>query len=107
MLLAYNRYETGFAGKGVVMVESRNVKTCCVTGRRKIPADRIEYVNRELYREVLQAVKDGFTHFISGFSEGTDLLFSAAVATFIACLQKTGKRTFRLKERLMLSVEMD
>jgi len=36
-------------------------------------------VNRELYREVLQAVKDGFTHFISGFSEGTDLLFSAVV----------------------------
>ena len=56
------------------------MKTCCVTGRREIPANRIEYVKHELDREVLQAVEDGYTHFISGFAEGTDLLFASIVA---------------------------
>jgi len=55
------------------------VKTCCVTGHRKIPADKIEYVRQELRREIEQAVRDGHTFFLSGFADGADLEFTAIV----------------------------
>ena len=55
-------------------------KTCCVTGHQDIPAERITYVEQELRREVRAAIEDGYTRFISGFAEGTDLLFVAIVA---------------------------
>ena len=55
-------------------------KTCCVTGHRDIPEDRIAYVEQELRREVLAAIQDGYTRFISGFAEGADLMFAAIVA---------------------------
>ena len=42
-------------------------------------ADRLEYVKSELQREILQAIADGCTHFISGFAEGVDLLFTSIV----------------------------
>ncbi len=45
-------------------------KLCCVTGHRDIPEDRIAYVEQELRREVLAAIQDGYTRFISGFAEG-------------------------------------
>lgn len=54
-------------------------KTCCVTGHRDIPADKLDYVERELHREIQDAVADGYTRFISGFAEGADLLFAALV----------------------------
>ena len=54
-------------------------KTCCVTGHREIPADRIAYVEEELQHEVLAAIEDGYTRFISGFAEGVDLIFAAIV----------------------------
>ena len=41
-------------------------KTCCVTGHRDIPEDRIAYVEQELRREVLAAIQDRYTRFISG-----------------------------------------
>ena len=55
-------------------------KTCCVTGHRDIPEDRIAYVEQELRREVQAAIENGFTRFISGFAEGVDLMFAAIVA---------------------------
>ena len=55
-------------------------KTCCVTGHRNIPVERITYVEQELRREVLAAIEDGYTRFISGFAEGVDLMFVAIVA---------------------------
>lgn len=58
-------------------------KTCCVTGHKKIPADRLEYVKAELRREIRQAVEDGYTHFISGFEDGVDLIFASAVAELL------------------------
>ena len=54
--------------------------TCCVTGHRDIPMDRITYVEQELRHEVLAAIEDGYTRFISGFAEGADLIFAAIVA---------------------------
>ena len=55
-------------------------KTCCVTGHRDIPENRISYVEQELLREVQTAIDDGYTRFISGFADGTDLIFAAIVA---------------------------
>ena len=55
-------------------------KTCCVTGHRDIPAERIAYVEQELRREVRAAIEDGYTRFNSGCAEGTDLMFAAIVA---------------------------
>ena len=55
-------------------------KVCCVTGHRDIPAERMAHVAQELRREVLAAMEDGYTRFISGFAEGPELLFAAIVA---------------------------
>lgn len=62
------------------MNESKILKTCCITGHRKIPDEKMKYVERELRREVDLALAEGYTHFISGFAEGTDQLFVKIVA---------------------------
>jgi len=54
-------------------------KTCCVTGHREIAADKVEYVKRELRREIAEAIGDNYTHFLSGFADGADVYFSEAV----------------------------
>lgn len=54
--------------------------TCCVTGHRDIPADKIQYVQMQLRQELLQAIQNGYTHFISGFAAGVDLIFAGIVA---------------------------
>lgn len=56
------------------------MKICCCTGHREIPDDKIEFVKQELSREILLAVKEGYTHFISGMARGTDLYFAEIVA---------------------------
>lgn len=55
-------------------------RTCCVTGHRDIPEDKRAYVEEVLRKEVDAAIADGYTCFISGFSEGVDLIFAAIVA---------------------------
>lgn len=55
-------------------------KICCVTGHRDIPADKLYYVEQELRLELVEAIADGYTHFLSGFAEGVDLLFASLVA---------------------------
>lgn len=55
-------------------------KTCCVTGHRDIPAGQVERVKEALRREAEQAVRDGYTRFISDFAEGVDLWFAEIVA---------------------------
>lgn len=54
--------------------------TCCVTGHRDIPADKIQYVQMQLHQELLQAIQSGYTHFISGFAAGVDMIFAGIVA---------------------------
>lgn len=56
------------------------MKMACVTGHRELPADKLDYVRRELRREIEQAISDGFTIFLSGFADGTDLIFADIVA---------------------------
>ena len=54
-------------------------KTCCVTGHRDIPKERTDVIREYLYYEVISAIEDGYTHFISGFAAGADLLFAEIV----------------------------
>lgn len=55
------------------------LKTCCITGHRNISADKLEYVEQELLKEILQATQDGYRCFISGFAEGTDQIFACII----------------------------
>ena len=55
-------------------------KTCCVTGHRDIPAEQMDRIQELLRREILAAIEDGYSHFISGFAAGADLLFAEIVA---------------------------
>lgn len=57
-----------------------NCKTCCVTGHRNIPAEQMDRIQELLRREILAAIEDGYSHFISGFATGADLLFAEIVA---------------------------
>ena len=57
-----------------------NEKTCCVTGHRDIPAELADRIRELLRQEILQAIGDGYTHFISGFAAGADLLFAEILA---------------------------
>jgi len=54
-------------------------ETCCVTGHREIPADKLDYVKRELEREIRAALEDGYREFLTGFAEGVDMLFARCV----------------------------
>lgn len=54
-------------------------KTCCITGHRDIALDKLEYVGQELQREIDEALRDGYRTFITGFAQGTDLLFARLV----------------------------
>lgn len=56
-----------------------NQKICCVTGHRDIPDNKVGCVIEALRAEVAQAIKEGFTTFISGFADGVDLLFAEVV----------------------------
>lgn len=55
-------------------------KTCCVTGHRDIPAEQMDRIQELLRGEILAAIKDSYTRFISGFAVGADLLFAEIVA---------------------------
>lgn len=54
--------------------------TCCVTGHRDIPEEKAAYVQEQLCQTVQQAIQSGYTHFISGFAAGVDLMFAGIVA---------------------------
>ena len=54
-------------------------QTCCVTGHRVIPAEKNAIIQSRLREEVMEAISRGFTHFISGFAPGVDLMFSEIV----------------------------
>lgn len=55
-------------------------KTCCVTGHRDIPEEQMDRIQKLLRQEILAAIEDGYTYFISGFAAGADLLFADIVA---------------------------
>ncbi len=54
--------------------------TCCVTGHRDIPAEKVDFIRNRLKSAVQNAIACGYTHFISGFAAGVDLMFAEIVA---------------------------
>ena len=54
-------------------------KICCVTGHRDIAPEMIDFVKKELHKEIVLAIKNGYSHFISGFAVGVDLIFADIV----------------------------
>lgn len=54
-------------------------KTCCVTGHRDIPAEQTEHIKYALRREIIKAVSDGYTGFMTGFADGADQYFAEIV----------------------------
>ena len=68
------------------------IKTCCVTGHRDIPAEWADIIQKYLRMEIIAAVEDGYTHFISGFAAGADLLFAEIVAELKAFSPSPWKR---------------
>ncbi len=53
--------------------------TCCVTGHRKIEGMSDADIREKLQVAIEQAINDGYTHFISGFANGVDLMFAEIV----------------------------
>ncbi len=56
------------------------VKTCMITGHRQIPDKNIAYIKKLIYDEITKAIDSGYTHFISGYANGIDLLFAEIIA---------------------------
>ncbi|MCL2774565.1 MAG: DUF1273 domain-containing protein [Oscillospiraceae bacterium] len=56
------------------------MKTCGITGHRRIAECKIEFVKRELRREVELAISEGHLTFLSGFAEGIDLEFAELIS---------------------------
>ena len=54
-------------------------KSCCVTGRRRLPVSQIKRIKEEHRREIEFVIKDGYAHFISGMAEGVDLYFAGII----------------------------
>ncbi|WP_242981776.1 SLOG family protein [Alkalibaculum bacchi] len=51
-----------------------------MTGHRELDPSKIEPIKKALRNAIMEAIKDGYTHFISGFAEGVDLYFAEIVA---------------------------
>lgn len=54
-------------------------KTCCVSGHRDISKDKVRIIKEELNRAILWSIEKKYTHFISGFAFGVDLMFAEIV----------------------------
>lgn len=55
------------------------MKSCCVTGHRDIPNEKIDFIETKLREEIKSAIDDGFTLFISGFAPGVDMIFAKII----------------------------
>lgn len=60
-------------------------KTCCITGHRKLPQEKLAKIKIHLRQTILSAIEEGYDHFISGFAQGVDLLFAELVLEAKSC----------------------
>ena len=58
-----------------------NASTCCFTGHRNLPADKIEYIIKRLHDEIDNLIRQGVTDFISGGALGFDLIAASMVVS--------------------------
>lgn len=54
------------------------MKTCCITGR--VTDEQALAIQNDIKKQLLCLIGLGYTHFISGFSCGADLIFAGIVA---------------------------
>ena len=54
-------------------------KTCCFSGHRKLPKDKIEHIVKRLDREIDNLISQGVTDFISGGAIGFDQLAASLI----------------------------
>ncbi len=54
-------------------------ETCCIIGYLDIPADKLDKARHELEREVQNALEDGYTRFLTEFTEGVGILFARCI----------------------------
>lgn len=66
--------------------------TCCFTGHRKLPADKIESIVKNLDREIENLIANGVTDFISGGALGFD-----QIAASLIIVKKEMGRNIRLR----------
>lgn len=74
--------------------------TCCVTGHRDIPTDKADFVKSNLTSAIQTAVACGYTHFISGFATGVDLMFAEIIADLKASHAITLEAAIPYPERM-------
>ncbi len=55
------------------------MKTCCIIWQSEIGEEKIYFLKEKLKVEIIKAIKNGFTHFISNFEDVVDLLFADIV----------------------------
>ena len=58
------------------------MKTCCFTGHRNLNHIQTDVATFQLFKVINDLVEDGYTHFISGFAKGADLLFADVITQF-------------------------
>jgi uncharacterized phage-like protein YoqJ len=66
-------------------------KTCCFTGHRKLPEDKIGIILMNLDKEIEELIHNGVTTFISGGATGFDQIAASVIA-----LKKEMGRSIRL-----------
>jgi len=71
-------YKRPYANGGKALMVERS---CCVTGHREIPIDRLDFIKQELDREIRLALMEGYRTFLTGFAKGVDILFAECVST--------------------------
>lgn len=55
------------------------MKTCCFSGHRIISDDIVSSVNNRLFNLINKAIYNGYSHFISGFAKGVDLMAASII----------------------------
>lgn len=61
------------------MLEMEKAKTCCFTGHRRLPKDKIQQIVIRLNQEVDNLISQGVTDFISGGALGFDQIAASLI----------------------------
>ncbi|MCC8015786.1 MAG: DUF1273 domain-containing protein [Eubacterium sp.] len=56
-----------------------DTKNCCITGHRDLTGKDEAIIKQMLIKEILLAIQEGYTTFISGFADGIDQMFAQIV----------------------------
>lgn len=54
-------------------------KTCCFTGHRHLPQNKLEQIMMKLHREIEKLIAEGVTDYISGGALGFDLIAASCI----------------------------